>query len=168
MEHLMRGIKLSPSKCEEIVFIGAGVTLTILDTAHRKLLKYKQSLGRHEAGGMLFGSFAGSKVIVEDISTPSLMDKRSPNGYIWHKESANKTIKQFSRNGLHYLGDWHSHPQCNPIPSLSDTHSIRSTFNKSIHELNYFILFILSNEDIKKSYIALCDGKKENRLLSQM
>ncbi|EIE1264025.1 Mov34/MPN/PAD-1 family protein [Vibrio parahaemolyticus] len=164
MEHLKKGLTLSPSKLDDMVFVGAGITLTIQTSACQKFLRYQQPLGRNEAGGMLFGSINGSAVNVEDISTPSILDKRSPIGFRWHRESANETIIKFSKKGLHYLGDWHSHPQSKPEPSHSDIESIRSTYNDSVHELNYFILFILSNGDIQSSYVALSNGKKEYQL----
>ncbi len=164
MEILKKGLTLSTSKPEKMVFVGAGISLTIRADTCRKFLRYQQQLGKNEAGGMLFGSINGSTVKVEDISTPSFLDKRSPTGYRWHRDSANKTIIKFSRKGLHYLGDWHSHPQNNPVPSQNDIESIRSTYNESVHELNYFILFILSNSDIQSSYVALSNGKKEYQL----
>ncbi|WP_185972756.1 Mov34/MPN/PAD-1 family protein [Shewanella hanedai] len=147
-----------------IRFVGVGIELIFSFKAIEQFEKFKQNLTQNEAGGMLFGSFKGNQVIVEEISTPSNGDKRALFSFIWEKKAANRVIKEQYSKGLHYLGDWHTHPEVFPEPSGSDIESIRSTFNSSKHELKFFILFILSNSEVVKSHVVLTDGSKEYKL----
>ncbi|WP_413112709.1 Mov34/MPN/PAD-1 family protein [Thaumasiovibrio sp. DFM-14] len=133
------------------------------EKAISQLHQYKQTGNRDEAGGFLFGEIRSGVVTVQSVSTPSKADKRSRFGFSWNKREANKTIQENFRNGLHYLGDWHTHPCSRPTPSSDDTQAIRSTFLDSQHQLNYFIMLILSTTGITQSYVALTDGKKEYR-----
>ena len=167
MEMLGRVLGLSQQKYKSITLDSAelsGVSVVLTSAAQKILFSYKQLNGKYEAGGMLFGRFDGNKVNVESVSTPSRHDKRFPTAFAWHKNSANRVIHSFHKKGQHYLGDWHTHPYSMPSPSEEDISSIRSTFNESSHQLNFFILFILSNSDLKNSYAALTDGKREYRL----
>ncbi|BDM63449.1 hypothetical protein NFHSH190041_09010 [Shewanella sp. NFH-SH190041] len=140
-----------------------GLSVQFSENAIAELYKYKQTGNKTEAGGFLFGKICTGVVTVLSASSPSRADKRSRFGFSWNKREANKTIQKHFKNGLHYLGDWHTHPCGNPTPSWDDTQAIRSTFLDSEHQLNYFIMLILGTTGIEQSYVALTDGKKEYR-----
>lgn len=140
-----------------------GLSVYFSEKAVNQLHHYKQTGSRNEAGGFLFGEIQSGVVTIQVVSTPSKADKRSRYGFSWNKHEANKTIQENFKKGLHYLGDWHTHPCRQPTPSLDDTQAIRSTFLDSQHQLNYFIMLILSTKGIEHSYLALTDGKKEYR-----
>ncbi|PSV31638.1 Mov34/MPN/PAD-1 family protein [Photobacterium sp. GB-72] len=138
-----------------------GLSVYFSEKAVKQLHHYKQTGNKNEAGGFLFGEIRSGVVTIQSVSTPSIADKRSRFGFSWNKREANKTIQENFNNGLHYLGDWHTHPCSLPTPSLDDTQAIRSTFLDSQHQLNYFIMLILGTKGIEQSYVALTDGKKE-------
>ncbi|EKO3482258.1 Mov34/MPN/PAD-1 family protein [Vibrio fluvialis] len=138
-----------------------GLSVYFSEKAIEQLHHYKQTGNKNEAGGFLFGEIRAGVVTIKTVSTPNKADKRSRFGFSWNKREANKTIQENFKNGLHYLGDWHTHPCSQPTPSLDDTQAIRSTFLDSQHQLNYFIMLILSTTGIEQSYVALTDGKKE-------
>ncbi|EHK7585907.1 MULTISPECIES: Mov34/MPN/PAD-1 family protein [Vibrio] len=140
-----------------------GLSMYFSGKAISQLHQYKQTGNRNEAGGFLFGEIRSGRVTIQLVSTPSKADKRSRFGFSWDKREANKTIQENFKNGLHYLGDWHTHPCSKPAPSFEDTQAIRSTFLESKHQLNYFIMLILGTTGIEQSYVALTDGKKEYR-----
>ncbi|WP_394388468.1 Mov34/MPN/PAD-1 family protein [Shewanella woodyi] len=140
-----------------------GLSMYFSEKAISQLHQYKQTGNRNEAGGFLFGEIRSGVVTIQSVSKPSRADKRSRFGFSWDKREANKTIQENFKNGLHYLGDWHTHPCGKPEPSSDDTQAIRSTFLDSEHQLNYFIMLILGTTGIKQSYVALTDGKKEYR-----
>lgn len=140
-----------------------GLSVYFSEKAVSQLHQYKQTGSKNEAGGFLFGGISAGVVTIQSVSSPSSADRRSRFGFSWNKKEANKTIQENFKAGLHYLGDWHTHPCNNPVPSLDDTQAIRSTFLDSEHDLNYFIMLILSTTGIKQSYVALTDGKKEYR-----
>ncbi len=45
--------------------------------------------------------------------------------------------------GLHYLGDWHTHPVTIPTPSPMDYQTFQSRFRKSTHELHAMLMVIV-------------------------
>lgn len=153
--------KITPVRFTSLSLDGLSVHFT--EKAIYQLHRYKQTGNKDEAGGFLFGETSSGVVIIKSVSTPSKADRRSRFGFSWNKCEANKTIQENFKNGLHYLGDWHTHPCSVPTPSLSDIQSIRSTFLNSRHQLNYFIMLILGTKGIEESYVALTDGKKEYR-----
>ncbi|MBH0038215.1 Mov34/MPN/PAD-1 family protein [Pseudoalteromonas sp. SWN166] len=140
-----------------------GLSVCFSRNSINQLHHFKQTGNKDEAGGFLFGEISSNVVTVLSVSSPSRADKRSRFGFSWNKSEANRTIQKNFKNGLHYLGDWHTHPCSNPNPSNEDTQAIRSTFLDSKHQLNYFIMVILGTAGILQSYVALTDGNKEYR-----
>ncbi|WP_367651140.1 Mov34/MPN/PAD-1 family protein [Komagataeibacter oboediens] len=47
------------------------------------------------------------------------------------------------RRGLHYVGDWHTHPQAVPEASGTDIASMSSMVAASHHELSGFLMIII-------------------------
>lgn len=161
-------LKLSKSSSQAALIEFTSLSLTGLsvyfsENTIAQLYQYKQTGNKTEAGGFLFGEISSGVVTILSASSPSRADKRSRFGFSWNKREANKTIQKHFKSGLHYLGDWHTHPCSNPTPSWDDTQAIRSTFLDSEHQLNYFIMLILGTTGIEQSYVALTDGKKEYR-----
>ena len=63
--------------------------------------------------------------------------------------------------GLHYVGDWHTHPELKPTPASLDISSMKDCFIKSIHELNYFVLTIVGTSPKKANiWVGLINDKK--------
>lgn len=136
-----------------------GGFICLSDEVVSKLDKIKESY--NEQGGMLFACpIITNEVFIKDISLPSESDNSARFAFNIDLTQANITIKKMFNKGLHYVGDWHSHPQANPQPSSTDIETIKSGFNESRHNLNYLIHIITSNEDIKNSCVMLTDGQK--------
>lgn len=139
-----------------------GLRIELCNKVVGKLDTFKQKSGSNEAGGMLFAEFHEGVVIIKAISTPCSLDLASPTSFVMNEGKMLKTIeKMYHKHGLHYVGDWHTHSEQCPIPSRTDINSIRKAFIGSTHELNYFILMIVSNISTKISYLSLTDGKRE-------
>ena len=47
------------------------------------------------------------------------------------------------RLGLHFVGDWHSHPENLPEPSFTDLASVRECFQQSLHDLKALLLVVV-------------------------
>ncbi len=141
-----------------------GLNITFSAAAVQIIGRYQQESGMNEAGGMLFGNFDGPNVIVRCASIPSPKDIRTRTRYKPNLKEANNTILKMHNLNLHYLGDWHTHSEPRPTPSMDDFQSIHRAFNQDVHNLRFIVLFILSNQDPKLSYCALSDGKREYRL----
>ncbi|WP_022668996.1 Mov34/MPN/PAD-1 family protein [Desulfospira joergensenii] len=96
-----------------------------------------------EAGGQLFAKIEKKRVIVDLATGPHRKDLRSVFGFIPNKKRLISEINQLFNKGFHYVGDWHTHPQDIPKPSQLDINSMRSCFQESTHELEYFIMIIV-------------------------
>lgn len=76
-----------------------------------------------EAGGILLGTVHGKNMLVESATSPTPADKRKRFSFerlvAGHKEFA---LKRWTSTGgtVRYLGEWHTHPEDHPTPSLLD------------------------------------------------
>lgn len=115
---------------------------------------------QREAGGQLFARFHDEHLIVEEATGPRSGDKRSRISYIPHPAAEQREIDKRFGLGLHYVGDWHTHPEKFPVPSASDFVSIRNCFMKSRHDLNAFLLVIVGLAPLPAGlHVSLHDGK---------
>ena len=70
--------------------------------------------------------------------------------------------------GLHFIGDWHTHPERIPAPSASDVRSIREAVTRSKHHLNGFVLLIAGIEVFPLGlFIGLYDAQGEIAIISR-
>jgi len=129
-----------------IIFEFDNFNVKIANEVLNKMLQFKQlTYEKPESGGILLGYYIeNSSFILTDITTPSSFDKSSRFNFTRAKRSAQKAInKYFRRSGGKkiYLGEWHSHPEDLPTPSILDCKSIKEQikFNK----LNSDIIFMI-------------------------
>lgn len=114
------------------------------DNVVDQFLKHRQVLGHQkEAGGQLFATITPKLVTVSAATGPHKCDTRSRFALFFGKRRIQKEINYNFTKGLHYIGDWHTHPEHLPIPSQIDFSSMKECFEKSVHELNYFILVVV-------------------------
>jgi len=103
---------------------------------------YRQNKKRLEAGGLLFAEFCLPKIIIKEATRPHRKDKRSRYGFIPFRNIQKKLILQRFDLGFHFIGEWHTHPEDDPLPSSLDLNSMHDSFIKSKHELNFFVMII--------------------------
>src|SRR5438876_3624919 len=82
-------------------------------------------------------------IIVEEATGPRRTDRRGRHSYLPDRNSERREIEEQYRRGLHYVGDWHTHPTPIPAASSVDNRSIKQCFDQSEHDLNGFILIIV-------------------------
>lgn len=69
------------------------------------------------------------------------------------------------KEGLHFVGDWHTHPQAIPNPSSVDIRSMIECFNKSKHGLKAFLIIIVGAADPPQGfYVGLVTGNEVKAL----
>lgn len=96
-----------------------------------------------ETGGQLFARFNGSSVLIEAATEVRGKSRRSRFSFWPDRDTEQREIHaQFDR-GLHYVGDWHTHPEQEPWPSMADEEKMRDIFRKSDHELDAMVLAIV-------------------------
>lgn len=100
-----------------------------------------------EAGGQLFASYDGQDTVnIIEATGPRSKDWRSRFGYAPDLASEKKEIAEKYKIGLHFVGDWHTHPQDIPHPSSADENSMRKLVIESIHDLEGFIMVIVGRK----------------------
>lgn len=109
---------------------GGQLILTARVTEH--LWKHRQRCLMLERGGQLFGQFCrDGRAYIELASGPLKARYASRTRYIPDRERERREIVDMYQKGLHYLGDWHTHPVNSPNPSPQDIETIRSCFLES-------------------------------------
>lgn len=76
-----------------------------------------------EAGGLLLGSVHGTHMLIEQATVPTAWDKRFR--YLFERmpfghEAIALTRWTASQGTIRYLGEWHTHPEDHPTPSVLD------------------------------------------------
>ncbi|WP_336970033.1 Mov34/MPN/PAD-1 family protein [Sphingobium aromaticiconvertens] len=96
-----------------------------------------------EAGGQLFASIKHNRWVVTKATGPRTTDFRSRFGFRPDRKAERAEILALFQEGLHYVGDWHTHPQNVPSPSHTDIRNITETVQASEHSLSGFLLAIV-------------------------
>ena len=104
--------------------------------------RQRNFLGK-EIGGQLFARFKEDKIVVEIATVTRGRSRRTKFGFWPDREAERQDIAHIFKEGLHYIGDWHTHPEKHPTPSCTDIHKALEIFNKSRHELNAMLMVIV-------------------------
>lgn len=118
-----------------------------------------------EVGGQLFANFLKNQVHVIRATGPNYSDKRGWSWFRPDQKEQNSEIKRLFRKGFHFVGDWHTHPELEPQPSILDLKSMEECFNKSKHQLTAFIMVIVGQADFPKGlWVSLHKGDEYDSL----
>lgn len=113
-----------------------------------------------EAGGQLFAKFAGTDTIIMEATGPTLLDRRHRTGFEPNQWLQRREIRRKRGLGLHFIGDWHTHPESIPRPSYVDLQNMQECFLRSTHELANFVLIIVGTATGSAGlYVALVGPK---------
>jgi len=100
-----------------------------------------------EVGGQLFGTFEKDRVRVILATGPRDADRKSRFSFFPNRNKENAEIKKSFETGLHYVGDWHTHPERKPSPSSTDLESMKDCFRKSKHQMSHFVMVIVGEDE---------------------
>lgn len=126
----------------------SGETLVLTDAVLEHFNAYRQTRFWHrEAGGLLFARIAGNVITIEEASGPRPTDRRSRFSYQGDRRAEQQEIDVRYTLGLHYVGDWHSHPEPRPRPSGADDRAMMSRVNASTHQLQGFLFAIVGTAE---------------------
>lgn len=105
--------------------------------------KHRQTRWWHrEAGGQLFARFDLPTITIVKATGPRRGDRRTRYSYRPDRRAEQREIAVHHARGLHFIGDWHTHPEDVAVPSWRDEESMREVFAQSVHGLNGFFLVI--------------------------
>lgn len=110
---------------KEFVFQALDESLVVISTEVANiLLSYRQiSDSSLESAGVLIGERRDIHIVITDLSEPSQWDIR--NRFMvdriskHHQKAIDNAFKK-SNGEWHYLGEWHTHPEDVPKPSMTD------------------------------------------------
>lgn len=115
-----------------------------------------------EACGQLFARFEGSDVIISEATGPRPSDRRGR--YFCHPDRRieQREIDEMFLEGLHYIGDWHTHPVGRPTPSGEDERNMVEILKSARHQLRGLLLVIVGLEPFPEGlWVGLhCPGKQ--------
>lgn len=90
---------------------------------------------------------APTRIVVEEATGPRPTDTRARTRYQPDRVTEQREIDERHRIGLHYVGDWHTHPEAIPTLSSLDIASISETVRRSTHSLNGFVLVVVGSSE---------------------
>lgn len=119
-------------------------TLVFTASVVEKFAKHRQlRFWQREAGGQLFGRLDGARIQIVEATGPRKTDRRTRTSYVPDRRAEQHEIDDRFDRGLHFIGDWHSHPEKVPLPSDRDVASLDETVRKSSHAMRGFVLVIV-------------------------
>lgn len=125
----------------------------------------KQIEDRPEVGGQLFGKIVGEQVVVIRATGPYPEDTKRRYWFSPSRSREQKDIKTLFKEGLHYVGDWHTHPVATAVPSSVDISSMAECFRASKHYHQSFVMVIVGTGPFPSSLsVTLHTDKKHIRL----
>ena len=143
--------------------------LTLEQNVLDHFAKWRQSDPKMpEAGGQLFGVVEGQSVKLMRATGPRSSGRRGRFFFIADRFAERREISTLHKSGLHYLGDWHTHPEAFPAPSGTDISSIADLFVRSKHDLNAFLMVIVGTADFPNGlHVSLHEANAWSALNAQ-
>jgi len=128
----------------------------------RQINNHRQIAGHHcEAGGILMGLRRGRHLEVTIATTPKREDRRTRIRFErtspFHQKFAIRGWQRMGRK-LDYVGEWHTHPEHSPRPSVIDRAEWAELVRASKRELLFVIL------GISDFWIGISDQDRVARL----
>lgn len=143
---------------DETIMLGAEV---LQHVARRRQIRWWQS----EAGGQLFARLTPPIIEIVEATGPRRTDRRGRTYYEPDPQAEQREIEARHRQGLHFVGDWHTHAERCPEPSGRDLASISESVRQSRHSLNGFVLLVVGLDPAPAGlHLSIHDGTSGYRL----
>ena len=136
------------------------------EEAIRKVRRLTQSGSRTEAGGILLGEFIPSELLVRVrfASKPGRQDRRARFSFERDGGRATRIASRawrLSGGVLHYVGEWHTHPEPHPSPSWKDRNSMRKQMRESTVVAGTLVLLIVGT---RGDWVGVWDARGHRAL----
>ena len=144
----------------------SGEYLTLEQNVLNHFVKWRQLDPKTpETGGQLFGAVEGQCIKVKLATGPRSSDQRGRFFFVADRLAERREIGALHKSGLHYFGDWHTHPQAFPTPSGTDLASMADLFARSKHELNAFLMVIVGTAGFPEGlHVSLHEANSWSKL----
>lgn len=101
----------------------------------------------NEAGGQLFARFEADEMKISRATEPTSKSRRGRYFFWPSRREEQREIESLYTEGLHYVGDWHSHPEPYPEPSTDDVEKIQGIYANSKHDLSCILMLIVGTSE---------------------
>lgn len=124
---------------------------------------YKQTRWwQREAGGQLFARVEDGWIEVVEATGPRRTDRRSRTSYEPDRRAEQREIDERFPLGIHFVGDWHTHPEDIPSPSPVDLRSTAEGVRRSRHGLRAFVMVIVGRDTFPEAlHVSMHDGSAQ-------
>jgi integrative and conjugative element protein (TIGR02256 family) len=140
----------------------SGETVAFTNGVLTHLRRHRQMRFWHcEAGGLLFAQIGGQMIRISHATGPRPTDFRTPLSYRADRKAEQREIEAMFAKGLHYVGDWHTHPERRPSPSRRDLKTFASRVLKSTHQMNGFLFGIVGRAECPCGLLLLLHDGRE-------
>lgn len=138
-------------------------TVRIDKVIFKQLIAYRQTLmgNEPESLGLLVGLVWPRAFWLKHLTFPTPFDNltrywcsRSQKSALYNYKLL-KVINQQSGNQLHYLGEWHTHPETNPRPSTTDYINWQLLPENKFYGRNIRLFMILGTKDPINDWLGL-------------
>jgi integrative and conjugative element protein (TIGR02256 family) len=119
--------------------------LKVPESIFEEFAQYEQRADPNESGGILLGLVFNDYDEPLELVKPSKSDKMGLHMFIRRRSPAQRKINRaWSKSGgyMIYLGEWHTHPGCDPTPSGQDKKMIKNAVQTTKMEIGYLYLII--------------------------
>jgi integrative and conjugative element protein (TIGR02256 family) len=131
-----------------------------------QLSTYRQQTQRQkERAGQLFGEISAAGVVVTEATGPRKTDRSGRTWYEIERAAAQEEIDWAFCRGLHFLGDWHTHVERAPRPSLRDLQSMTMLFTTSHHSLEAIVMLIVGTSRDASTWSCSLHSRDEHLAL---
>ena len=147
-----------------------GMKIIIRDSVISDIKKYYRTAMAYETGGILLGKFNRENRIIEITEVYEL--KTHFFSKILYKRSTKKAQKIINSrwnetNGrINYIGEWHTHPNMQPNPSITDLKSLE-VINLLVKNILPSTILIIIGKDEKVNIIVQNTNGIKMKLLTK-
>lgn len=146
-------------ECKDI-----GLSLEIKDGLIEKMKKHGKEHYPNEYGGLLVGRYSDDfkSVFIEETVLPKEF-KSSRFKFERGAEGLKKVLHDFFKQtpSLSYVGEWHTHPDSTPVPSIMDVNAMNEVVgHKEVLIMNPLLLIIgVTKTTFQYAFYVYSNGK---------
>ena len=151
-------------------YIINGLKINIKSDVLRDLKKYYYSSWKYETGGILLGKFNKENKVIEIAEVYEL--KSNLFSRILYRRNAKKAQKIINKRWrqtagvINYVGEWHTHPGMQAIPSTTDLNSLSEISIKVRDSLPGTLLLIVGEAE-KINLVVQCGNAIKMQLITE-
>lgn len=146
LENLENAVFVPDIQAELTLSNRAGGLIIVETAVLQTLNRYRQlHHSQPEQGGVFIGEVRLPHIIITHVTEPSPYDRASRFGFVRKKQHHQAMVDQLwqtSGGYLTYIGEWHTHPEANPLPSATDM----SSWHKGLPKKSTAIVAIIGQK----------------------